>query len=170
MASSDLPIGTVLPVILNPGSLPKNWLPCDGSTIPAQYQELTTLLGSQTTPNLIGRVLIGAGDMSRAAMKQTDGLDPHFGALGTGLSVGNTGGECQHTLSTDEMPSHAHSINKSNFGLHGRSFKGEDDNDIPFETNPSIPLGGTDPAGGGKGHYNVQPYYAINYMIFGGNV
>lgn len=170
MADTGMPIGTILPTALNSNSMPRNWLICDGSTIPAQYQELITLLGSQTTPNLIGRVLIGAGSLDKAQTKQTDGLDPHFAALGSGLSIGNTGGECQHTLSTDEMPSHAHSINNGDFGLHHRSFKGEDDSDIPFETQAGNRLGGTDATGGGKGHYNVQPYYAVNYMIYGGEV
>lgn len=168
LASVVLPIGTILPCIQVPKSLPAGWLPCDGSAIPPQYQELSTLLGSLHTPNLIGRTLIGAGDLTTATQSQTDGLDPNFSALGPALQIGNIGGECRHTLSVDEIPKHVHTINHGDFGVHGRSFEGAGGNDKPFETSPHTHLTNTDFAGGGRSHYNVQPYFAVTYMIFAG--
>ncbi|WP_225414651.1 phage tail protein [Stigmatella hybrida] len=167
-----LPIGTIIASILRPDSLPAGWLPCDGSPIPAEYQELITLLNSPNTPNLIGRTLIGAGNLSAASTKQTDGLNPEFSLLGPllggSLQISATGGESLHYLSQDEIPAHTHHINGTNFGVHQRSFSGADGANRPFENNPAYSLAGTDSTGGGKAHNNLQPYYAVTYIIFGG--
>lgn len=167
-ASGTLPIGTIVASILNPQSVPAGWLVCDGSPIPAQYQQLQTLLGSTHTPNLIGRTMVGAGSLASAQTGQTDGRDPQFGILGAALPIGSTGGECLHLLVGDEMPQHNHTINGGNFYLHGRSFEGMDDNDIPFETNGDFLLSGTDSSGGDQPHFNVQPYLAVTYIIYAG--
>ena len=55
--------------------------------------------GTNGTPDLRGRFVIGAGGS---------------------YSVGNTGGESEHTLTVDEMPSHNHTTNNSlsTAGLH----------------------------------------------------
>lgn len=168
---ADLPIGSIIPSVITPQSLPDGWLPCDGSVIPPAYQQLKTVLGSNNTPNLIGRTLIGAGSLAKAQTSQTDKRDPRFVALSaTGaLQIGDTGGEGDHLLSTSELPSHSHQINNGDFGLHHRSFEGSDDSDLPFETNSdSTRLGGTNNAGGDQRHYNAQPYYAVTYMIYAG--
>lgn len=169
--SFSVPVGTILAAAVSANSLPDGWLACDGSTIPPQYQQLKTVLGTSTTPNLIGRTLIGAGSLSKAQATQTDGRAPHFADLSASgaLQIGDTGGECDHQLSVAELPPHSHPINNGDFGLHHRSFEGSDDSDLPFETNPDGQrLGGTNNTGGGAGHYNVQPYYAVTYIIYAG--
>lgn len=176
---SGIPIGTILASILSSSSLPTGWLRCDGSPIPAKYSELMTLLNSNSTPNLIGRTLIGAGDVNKASTTQSDNLNPQFNVLpqvlsnGSVLQIGNTGGESVHTLQLAGMPTHSHTINQNNggFGYHCRSFEGSNSgNDYPFETNPSTAASnnGTDTTGGGGAHNNVQPYFVVNYIIFAG--
>lgn len=167
----SVPVGTILAAAVTANSLPDGWLPCDGSTIPPQYQQLKTVLGTLTTPNLIGRTLIGAGALSKAQSIQTDRRAPHFADLSASgaLQIGDTGGECDHQLSVAELPSHSHLINGGDFGLHHRSYQGSDDSDLPFETKPSgSKLGGTNNTGSDAGHYNVQPYYAVTYIIYAG--
>jgi hypothetical protein len=168
LASGTLPIGSIVASILDPHSVPVGWLVCDGSSIPPQYQQLQTLLGSGNTPNLIGRTLIGAGSLAGAQTDQSDGRGPDFESLGAALPIGSTGGECVHTLTEGEMPSHIHPINACNFGLHRRSFAGDNDNDLPFEMNADTPLTGTDGAGNSMPHFNVQPYFAVTYIIYAG--
>ena len=168
-APGTVPVGTIIASVLNQKSLPVGWLPCDGSAIPPQYQRLMTLLSSKTTPNLIGRTLIGAGALATASTSQKDGHQPQFDALGTALQIGDTGGECAHTLTTTEMPTHSHTINRGDFGLHHRSFEGNDDGDLPYETNCSgARLQGTDACGDNGAHNNVQPYFSVTYIIYAG--
>lgn len=169
LTPSGLPIGTIVAAALVPTSLPADWLPCDGSAIPTQYQQLVTILGSKTTPNLIGRTLIGQGVITNASNNQTDGRAPLFEQMGLGsLPVNTTGGEAAHMLASSEIPEHSHTILGGNFGYHHRSFEGEGGSDSPFETQADNPVGGTDSFGGSGPHYNVQPYYVVTYMIYAG--
>ncbi|MFJ5924865.1 hypothetical protein ACIQF6_19905 [Kitasatospora sp. NPDC092948] len=164
----SVPLGTIVATMYKFEDLPDGWLPCDGTEIPPKYQELITLLSSTTTPNLIGRTLIGAGDPAKGSTKQTDGRDPAFATLHGALQIGNTGGEAQHQLSIDEMPRHWHTINDGKFWRHYRSFSGEDGDDWPFKDaqgNGGTHTEGTDQEGQGNPHYNVQPYFSVTYMI-----
>jgi len=99
----DVPIGTVLDYAGN--SIPSGYLECDGSAVSrTAYPKLFAAIGTawgagdgSTTfnlPNLGGRACIGKGTRS----------------------VGNTGGSETHTLTANEIPSHAHTIN------HGHGF------------------------------------------------
>jgi microcystin-dependent protein len=167
---AEVPMGTIVATVQKPDSLPSGWLPCDGSSIPAQYGSLITMLGSDKTPNLIGRTLVGAGDPMAAATGQTDKRDPGFSALAQALQIGDTGGECRHKLSLVEMPSHRHTINNGDFGIHYRSFAGEDGSDHPYKTDADTSqgdtkVGDTHYEGGQEAHYNVQPYFSVTYII-----
>lgn len=161
------PIGTILASVYKHYNQPSGWLVCDGSLIPNEYQALRNLLQSDRTPNLIGRTLIGTGVLAAAQTHQDDNRDPHFANIAPTLelTVGYTGGESVHTLTIPEIPAHVHSINNGDFGVHHRSFEGEDGNQHPFETSPDTPLGGTQSTGGNGAHFNVQPYYAVTYII-----
>lgn len=165
----EVPVGTIVATVLSPNSLPAGWLPCDGSSIPGQYSQLITTLGSDVTPNLIGRGLLGAGDLTAATTSQTDGRNPKFNSMGSALQITDTGGECEVVISVESMPRHNHTINGGNFGLHKQSFEGDSGTDIPFETNPSGgTLAGTDYTGEDALQWIVQPYFAVTYMICAG--
>ena len=75
-----------------------------------------------------GRVLVGAGGR---------------------FTAGQTGGEYEHTLTVNEMPSHSHSSN---------SLGSQYDGGANFNQ-----TSGTSAAGGGQPHNNMQPYVVV-YM------
>jgi hypothetical protein len=92
--------------------------------------------GSRGTPDLRDRFVVGAGN---------------------GYAVAATGGEAMHTLTTDEMPAHAHSYKEIVWGEMGG----------PQMDGPSygVLLRSTGSAGGGKAHENRPPYYALAYIM-----
>lgn len=176
----SVPMGTVVAFLLNKANIPAGWLPCDGSNIPSQYQQLITALGSNNTPNLSGRTLAGTGTGTDTA------------GMSINWSLGNTGGEYQHKLSIEEMPSHQHfgwgehgtnnwggstgySTNNGYTGsnktdsdnnLFGSTYAGGIFQDAPIATtNGSV--AGVNP-GITAPHNNMQPYYVVNYIIYTG--
>ena len=131
---------------------PTGWLICDGSAISrTTYANLFSVIGTtygtgdgSTTfniPNLKGKVPVGLNSS-----------DTDFDTLG------ETGGEKEHTLSVDEMPSHDHSTNGSylNNGSGGTT-----------ATWLSWGSGNAkvQSTGGGQSHNNLQPYIVMNYII-----
>lgn len=152
--TSNVPIGTIIASLLSPGNIATvdNWLLCDGSDIPPEYQTFISLFGLSKLPKLCGRTLIGSG----------------LADSGSTYNISTEGGEENHTLVLQEIPSHSHTINGGDFGLHFRSFEGNNDSDLPFETNSSTVLKGTDETGGGSPHNNMQPYYVVYYYIYMG--
>lgn len=175
--STGVPMGTILPFFLNANNIPKGWLLCDGSKIPSQYTKLISALGGlQNTPNLSGRTLIGTGTPSSSP--QSDGRIPNSFPPSTPalqnnyLTIGYTGGEYVHVLSEVEMPSHSHTINSGQFGVLGIGLDTENGGYTPFcsGTNPGTVFGpnGTDSSGSNYAHNNMQPYMAVNYIIYTG--
>ena len=160
MKTFDLPIGAIMAYAASATSLPDRWLLCDGKPIPAaDYQELITLLGSPNTPNLAGRTVIGTGAPSTGT--QSDGTNPNFPAP-VDWKLNYTGGEYAHQLTVSEMPSHNHSL-VYEFGLYSGCRAGHG----------STPCKSTDvqlthKTGGDGIHNTMQPYYAMNYIIYGG--
>ncbi len=176
-----VPMGTVVAFLLPNGNIPPGWLPCDGSTIPAdKYPDLISALGSSTTPNLNGRVLVGTGT----------GTDANN--TSRAFSLNDKGGEYDCTLTLEQMPSHQHlgwggsgtnwggdtsnSTGKGYTGcgkidsdnrMAGSSFTGgvQDSDTLIQMDNGNVT--GTMP-GATKAHSNVQPYYAVNYIIYTG--
>ena len=98
---TELPTGTVN--IFAGSTAPDGWLLCKGQAVSrTTYADLFAVIGttygytSSTTfnlPNLCNNVPVGAGGS---------------------YSLGDTGGESTHTLSTTEMPSHTHSQSSHN--------------------------------------------------------
>ncbi len=139
-------------------SAPTGWVLCDGTAYSrtVTYDALFAVIGTaygvgdgSTTfnvPDLRGRVPVGldAGNVNLAAAD----------------ALGESGGEETHTLSSDEMPSHKHSIDVVEFGGGGGGSEignlsdggahGDDD---------------TKTTGGGSAHNNLQPYMTVNFII-----
>jgi microcystin-dependent protein len=72
--------------------------------------------------------------------------------------LGKTGGEKAHTLTTAEMPAHAHSINL----VYGTGWTGY----LPLGSTPGTTYSGnTNSTGDGGAHNTLQPYLTVNYII-----
>ena len=91
-------IGTNNTPLIPPGSImmyggataPSGWLLCDGAQfLQSQYPALFTALGRNTTPDMRGRVPVGAG--------------PNY-------SLNQTGGSASVALTADNLPSHTHPL------------------------------------------------------------
>jgi microcystin-dependent protein len=160
-----VPSGTVLPFAGS--TAPAGFLLCYGQAVSrTDYADLFAAIGTSfgagdgsTTfnlPDLRGRVGAGKDDMGGAAANRITAA----GAGITGTTLGAAGGAQTHTLTTAQMPSHAHSYNAGNGvpgvstprGVHG------DGNGVD-----SVP--GTNNAGGGGAHNNTQPTLILNYVI-----
>jgi microcystin-dependent protein len=138
MIGACLPYATTL--------CPGNMLACDGATYnrvdyPALYAVLadTYKLDADTfiTPDLSGKFILGAD-----------------------ASEGDTGGEETHTLSIDEMPSHAHTYQPPEFNL---DMEGPEIPDIGATILALPSLTGYE--GGGQPHNNMPPYHAMAWGI-----
>lgn len=133
------------------GSLPAFWLALDGSihnkvdypelweTLDAQYKDSTTL----TLPDL--------SDLFLAA------------AVNGTYTLGDTGGENAHTLTTPELPGHTHTYLPPQLTLDIRSIG------APTVTaaivGPPTPTGST---GADNAHENRPPFHAVIMGIFSG--
>lgn len=145
---------------------PANTLICDGSSVlRIDYPQLFSVIGVTwgavdashfTLPDLRGAVPVGAG--------QRPG--------GSFFTLATYAGEETHTLSSAEMPSHAHTDSGH---THSESVAAPTAISVgPGAPAPSaVPASGStgsasaniQAAGGGGAHNNLQPYGVINYAI-----
>ena len=153
-ASGDtLPIGAIMP--FGSDTIPENWLLCNGQAVSrTDYQELFNTIGitygsgdgftTFNLPNLQGKIPVGK-----------DENDTDFDTLG------NTGGEKEHTLTIEEMPSHNHQ--SSNY------FEGSGGTSRVWAVRSLADLTGykdtSSQTGGNQPHNILQPYIVQNYII-----
>jgi len=138
-------IGVPFPyVTVNP---PVGTLPCDGSTyVRSDYPLLYAALDPAfivdadnfVTPDLRGRTIIG---------------------VSASYPMGATGGEAEHTLIVNEMPSHTHGY--SHPEIPTLVFE---PGEVPVSTIDLFP-DVTSSAGGDQPHNNMQPYIALKYCM-----
>jgi microcystin-dependent protein len=143
-------------LILSAGTSRAGCLLCDGSSYSATtYAALYGVIGytfggsggSFNVPNYIGRTIV---------MPDPTGI--HMPTLKP--SLGGTGGEEEHTLTTPEMPSHQHAMAGSALEVYsGGSYN------FPGSGTTAIASGSTENTGGGGSHNNVQPFGTANVFI-----
>lgn len=79
-------------------------------------------------------------------------------AAGSAYNAGDTGGEVQHTLTTDEMPAHAHTV-----AIYG-SAPGWNNSSASYSNwggqRNNSPIT-SDSVGGGEAHNNMPPYLVV---------
>lgn len=154
------PTGDTLPVgsisAYGGEKIPTNWLKCNGEAISrTDYPDLFKAIGTT----------YGSGDGSKTFNLPDLSERVAVGNAGDGeFSLGTTGGEKEHKLTIDEMPSHTHTIttniNASGFGTNNSLARG---NNGSFETKSGSPYIAN--TGGSKAHNNMQPYIALNFII-----
>lgn len=107
--------------------------------IKGDNKDYSNWLGFTWERTAVGKVLVGY-----------DNNDVDFN------NIGKTGGEKEHTLTIDEMPSHGHTVNYS--GSAGTSV-GVTAMGDQLSTSSSI----VQATGGGHSHNNLQPYQVVAY-------
>ncbi len=143
---------------------PKGWSVCAGQLLPInQNQALFSLLG--TTYGGDGRVNFALPDLrGRAPMH-----------MGSGHTLGERGGEENHTLTQGEMPAHIHPATADATAGDANAFNPTNNyiaNTAPIQMYSSgssnmVPMYPqmVSTVGGSQPHTNQQPYLALNYCI-----
>jgi microcystin-dependent protein len=140
---------------------PKGWALCNGQLLPInQNQPLFALFG--TTYGGDGRV--------NFALPNLQGQTPIH--IGGGFSQGQTGGEQNHTLSSAEMPAHAHVAQGTTsnadqpiptgnlLGAANNMYTGANAGNLtPLEPSSISALGGS------QAHQNMQPYLTLSFCV-----
>jgi len=143
-------LGVILPFATE--DLPTGVLPCDGSNFSREdYPDLYAILASVyiidadnfVTPDLRGRAVIGSGSGS--------GLSPR--------SIGDTGGEEEHQLTTGELAAHDHTIPATATTL------AVEPGEVTVLTPIPILTGNTGTTGSDTPHNNMQPFGVLTYGI-----
>ena len=159
---------------------PRGWMFCQGQLLSiAQYQALYAIFGTtyggdgmQTfaLPNLCGRVAVGTGTAQRS---------------GTNYQSGNSGGDENTTLITQNIPAHVHNtraqVSRTNasysqptgksvlaapgsmVGREFQSINGYTDEAPDTQLNTKSIL--EEVVGAGTPFKNMQPYTALSYII-----
>lgn len=161
VVSADFP-GKI--VAYGGSSAPSGWVLCDGSAYSrtVTYDALFAIIG----------IAYGVGDESTTFNvpdyrgRTPIGLDAGNVNLDASDTLGETGGEENHTLTEAEMPSHGHQIKyeMSSNGLSeidsSKVGCGNNLNSSNFSNTTSIQDAGSDNA-----HNNLQPYQTANFII-----
>ena len=143
------------------GEIPSGWALCDGTN---------------GTPNLSGRFILGAGeqkDENLSTMRKHEGSTENA----TNRQVDDIGGWEEHKLSEGEMPSHNHDYRNSfKKPGHGGGGQGENYESLvhwrPQSMSPNHGAGSdgnakghTTSDGGDQAHNNMPPYYVLAFIM-----
>lgn len=140
---------------------PKGWAFCNGQLLPInQNQALFALLG--TTYGGDGRTTFALPDLRARTPIH----------VGPGHSLGQRGGEQNHTLTIAEIPAHIHFAEATNNAAPGDSASnnvlGQAGANVyaPPAANPvAMNAGVLSNTGGSQPHLNTQPFLALNFCI-----
>lgn len=161
-ASDTLPIGSIVPYGSN--DIPANWLLCDGRAVSrTTYANLFSVIGTN----------FGEGDGTT-----TFNLPDFRSRVPVGLysedidfdTIGDAGGEKEHTLIQAELPNAQLNILDTSYGWTvnvggGNVEEGSAYPGVPLKADPSGRILKTSPMGSGQSHNNLQPYQVVNYII-----
>lgn len=151
--SGVLPIGALLPYAGS--SAPDGFLLCDGAEVSrTAYASLFAVIGTTygagngtTTfgvPDLRGRVPVG--------------VDGTANRLTANDALGQSGGAEKHTLTVDEMPSHAHVHEAIHYDAVSSFGAYQNQGFVHVGQNTAF-------TGGDQPHNNMPPFQIVNYII-----
>src|SRR5205823_6520792 len=139
---------------------PKGWALCNGQLLPInQNQALFSLLG--TTYGGDGRV--------NFALPNLQGRVPIH--MGRGHSLGERAGEQSHTLTINEIPIHAHTLNGTSATASpipvptGAYLAPTASMYAPPAALTTLTPQTVTPVGGSQAHLNMQPFLVLNFSI-----
>ncbi len=140
---------------------PRGWALANGQLLPInQNQALFSLLGTY----------YGGNGIQNFALPNLQGRVPLHS--GSGFNIGQNGGEAAHTLSINEMPAHAHSLQginaTQNTGGPGNAFlanTGSANFYAPPNNLSPMFQGDIPNVGGSQPHPNQSPYLVMNWII-----
>jgi microcystin-dependent protein len=150
---------------------PKGWALCNGQLLPInQNQPLFALLGTT----------FGGNGQTNFALPNLQARVPTH--TGSGLTLGETGGEFAHTLSISELPTHQHTFSanscvdsataNASVASPAGAYWANDGKTAYSTTDPNNPIntGAMHPStvsnvGGSQPHTNTQPFLALNFCI-----
>jgi len=145
--------------IMSFGFAPRGWTQCNGQLLPInQNQALFSLLG--TTYGGDGRVNFGLPNLQ--------GNTPM--SFGGGFTLGQRGGEQNHTLTIGELPLHYHGWNATPAAATTPDPTGAALGSANIYKASSPNLAAMSPAqlantGGSQPHVNMQPFLVLNLCI-----
>lgn len=161
------PAGTVNPYAGS--TAPTGWLLSFGQAVSrSTYANLFAVIGTtygtgdgSTTfnlPDLRGRAVAGLDNMGGSAASRLTST-----VLTASNTLGATGGTQTHTLTTAQMPSHNHDIQRSNSAA--TSVAADASAHYRIQANTGATITTTQNVGGDTAHLNTQPTIVLNYII-----
>jgi microcystin-dependent protein len=132
---------------------PYGYLLCDGSAYSrTSYAALFAICGTNYGAGN-GSTTFNVPDLRTRVPVGYKSGDSNFG------TVGQVGGEEEHTLVVTEIPSHTHTVNGDTNAPH-TPYAG-----FGHQAQSSSPVDSTGSTGGDGAHNNLQPYVTMNYII-----
>lgn len=138
---------------------PRGWAFCNGATLPINTnQALFSLLGTT----------YGGNGQTTFALPNLQGKTPIH--VGSGHTLGETGGEQNHTLTIAEIPTHTHLVNAQSGNattpIPAGNLLGAANNLYAAPTNlTALDATTVTNAGGSQAHLNMQPFLVLNFCI-----
>ncbi|KYF89548.1 hypothetical protein BE20_20165 [Sorangium cellulosum] len=148
--------------------VPDGWLVCNGATYKSNdYPDLATV---------IQHAYAGQSPIAADEFRVPDLRTRVPVGVGSGYTLGSTGGSATHNLTSDEMPVHSHDVDDPGHSHEVRRCITTDDEENCIynsivkgasyqrttEATTGISIKNT---GGSKPHNNMQPYTVVNYLI-----
>jgi microcystin-dependent protein len=137
---------------------PKGWAFCNGQTMAInQNQALFALLGTT----------YGGNGIQTFALPNLQGATPIH--AGNSFTLGQTGGETNHTLNIEEIPVHTHTLTASSAAGDQAVTTGAVWAKVPgaYDSHPGAAMSAAEisSTGGSQPHNNMQPYLVLNFAM-----
>ncbi|MCW2796405.1 tail fiber protein [Nocardioides sp.] len=141
--------------------VPRNWARCDGQILQiAQYQAIFSLLGTTYGGN--GSSTFALPDLRRRG-------PVHFGVGNEARTLGEVGGEENHTLTQAEIPAHLHVVSSRPAATtdvpSGALWAGSPLTAFGTGANTTMAPSALGTAGQSQPHPNMPPYLVITFGI-----